>query len=104
MISVIFFRRAGKPAGFKITGHADFAEKGSDIVCAAVSSASFMAANTITEFAGGSSAMKENEILLDLIQSNENAQTVLKGFELHIRELEKQYPKNIEVVYSTAQN
>ena len=34
--------------GFDISGHAMFAESGSDIVCASVSSAAYMAANTVT--------------------------------------------------------
>ena len=39
-------------ASFTIKGHSGFSEEGSDIVCAAVSSAAIMSVNTITEILG----------------------------------------------------
>ena len=41
----------GAAAGFHITGHAG-GEAGTDIVCAAVSSAAYLVANTVTEVMG----------------------------------------------------
>ncbi len=49
MITASFSVRGDEYLGFSISGHADFAERGADIVCAAVSSAVSMAANGITE-------------------------------------------------------
>ncbi len=50
MIDVNFFVLPdGHIEGVGVTGHSSYAEAGSDIVCAAVSSAVFMAANTITD-------------------------------------------------------
>ena len=49
MIQVIFTVKDNDICGFEISGHSDYAEEGSDIVCAAVSSAALMTANTITE-------------------------------------------------------
>lgn len=40
---------SGDLIGFRISGHSGFAESGSDIVCASISSAAYMAANTITD-------------------------------------------------------
>ena len=40
---------SGEIVGFSIDGHAGFGEAGTDIVCAAVSSAAYMTVNTITE-------------------------------------------------------
>ena len=49
MISVEFFTtESGELIGFQIRGHAGGIQ-GQDIVCAAVSSAAYMTANTITE-------------------------------------------------------
>ena len=49
MIEVEFFREPdGTLTGYTFSGHSDYAEQGSDIVCAAVSSAAYMAANTIS--------------------------------------------------------
>ena len=49
MVTVTFYRSGDLLQGFKISGHSGYAQEGSDIVCAAVSSASLMVANTITD-------------------------------------------------------
>ena len=50
MIGVKFYTEAsGELRGFEISGHAGSGDVGSDIVCAAVSSAAYLAANTITD-------------------------------------------------------
>ena len=41
--------KEGFVTGFRVAGHSDYSEIGTDIVCAAVSSACYMAANTIIE-------------------------------------------------------
>ncbi|OWZ83929.1 ribosomal-processing cysteine protease Prp [Natranaerobius trueperi] len=40
MIQIRIFREQSKIRGFEVKGHADFAEEGSDIVCAAISALS----------------------------------------------------------------
>ena len=53
MIQVSFLTlKSGELVGFWIQGHSGYAEEGSDIVCAAVSSAAYMTANTILEVLG----------------------------------------------------
>lgn len=49
MTTVTFLKSDDIICGFEISGHSDFAEEGSDIVCAAISSAAYMTANTVTE-------------------------------------------------------
>ena len=49
MISVTFRMREGSLTGFTVSGHAGAGSAGRDIVCAAVSSAVYMAANTVTD-------------------------------------------------------
>ena len=50
MICAEFFTRPdGDLVGFRISGHSGCGEEGNDIVCAAVSSAAYMTANTVTE-------------------------------------------------------
>ena len=43
---------AGRYYGFKVEGHAEYSEKGSDIVCAAVSMLSINTANAIEQLTG----------------------------------------------------
>lgn len=47
MIRITFFKRDGVYFGFRETGHADYAESGNDIVCAAVSAMTMLVINTV---------------------------------------------------------
>ena len=87
--------------GFEIKGHAMFAESGEDVVCAAVSSAAYMAANTITDVikANADADADDGRMLLTLRNPDEKTETVLRGLELHLTELSKQYPENIKIIY-----
>ena len=101
MIKVRFSVGNRQLKGFEISGHAMFAENGSDVVCAAVSSAAYMAANTITDVIGADAVAQVGEALMSvkLNQPNEQAEVVLKGLEIHLTELSKQYPQNIKIIY-----
>ena len=50
MIDAVFIRNGKDFSGYEISGHSDYSEQGSDIVCAAVSSAAYLTANLITDF------------------------------------------------------
>lgn len=50
MISVILYRDKGNLRGFKVSGHAGYAPKGKDIVCAAVSSLVITTVNALEAF------------------------------------------------------
>ncbi|MEE0060505.1 MAG: ribosomal-processing cysteine protease Prp [Acutalibacteraceae bacterium] len=86
----------GELVGFRITGHSGFAESGSDIVCAAISSAAYLVANTITEVIRVSAEIDVNEdngdMLLRVFQKDATAcRDILQGFKLHMLALEEQY-------------
>lgn len=102
MTSVSLYSKNGTPVGFCITGHStenaeDMAGK---IVCSAVSSAAYMAANTILEvikdkcFAG----VDDAKMTIKIENPSEKSIAVLEGFSLHIIELAKQYPKNLKII------
>lgn len=102
MITATFFTYSDALIGFNISGHAYFSESGTDIICAAVSSAAYMAANTITEIEGINADIKEVDGFMEVLipkTDTEKAKTVLSGLKLHLTQLEKQYPKNIEITY-----
>ena len=106
MIKVRFSVGNRQLKGFEISGHAMYAESGSDIVCASVSSAAYMAANTITDVIGADAdaVAGDGTMSVTLNQPNEYAQAVLKGLELHLTELSKQYPQNIKLIYGGVKN
>ena len=47
-----FFLKDGLLQGFTLDGHSGAGEAGTDIICAAVSSAAYLIANTLTEVMG----------------------------------------------------
>lgn len=101
MVRFKFVREGKRNIGFVCSGHAGYAEHGHDIVCAAVSSAAYLAANTITDEFGAKAKIEVDEgyMALTLTQENAEAQKVLNGLEAHIRSLAKDYPRSIKVIY-----
>ena len=98
MIRAHFLEEKGKPVGFEISGHSLFSESGTDIVCAAVSSAAILVANTLTENFGIEAEVKTQEGLLFFkTEPNETTQGILSGLKLHLEQLAEQYPQNITV-------
>ena len=99
MIRIRFERtKDGVLTGFQARGHAGFAESGRDVVCAAVSSAVYMAANTVTEILGLSPEISERDGVLCLSLSEAQAPAaaaVLLGLQLHLQSLCRQYPDYI---------
>ena len=93
----------GDLVGFNISGHAKAGESGQDIVCAAVSSAAYMAANTITEVIHAMAEISVNQMGFMKVEISSKdlgrCQEILNGLKLHLLGLEEQYPKNIIVNY-----
>lgn len=90
--------------GFSCSGHAEYAGNGQDIVCAAVSSALYMAANTITDVLCITPdilrADEQSGMALRVSQGDAAAcRTVLAGLKLHLIGLEEQYTEYIQVAY-----
>ncbi len=69
-------------------------------MCAAVSSAAYMTANTITEICGCLAAITEKDGHLEVrMPRSESArcQDILRGFELHMEQLAAEYPAHIQL-------
>lgn len=86
---------------FTVKGHSGRAKAGEDILCAAVSSAVYMAANTVTEILGLSPEIAERDGFLSLTLTSsaeaKAASPVIEGLCLHLAGLEEQYPDYIHV-------
>ncbi len=100
MIKVRFFTKDGLLNGFEIKGHSGYEEAGNDIVCAAVSSAAYMAANTITEVIGLKAEIDidDDGFLKFISVPDSEAQIILRGLRLHLEALSQDYPENIKVI------
>ena len=90
----------GAAAGFHITGHAG-GEAGTDIVCAAVSSAVYLVANTVTEVMGVKPRelrAEDGDMLLELASGDrQKCRELLLGLRLHLEGLMQQYPDSVRV-------
>lgn len=88
--------------GFDVRGHADDTKAvGEDIICASVSSACYLVANTITDCIGLDANIKLEDGYMQLTLpagSAANAQDILKGFQLHMEQIAQQYPANVKMI------
>ena len=95
----LFVSASGELTGFRITGHSQYAKAGGDIVCAAVSSAAYMAANTITEIIGDTAEAEVDDAMMRFYVKNpsEASVKVLEGLKLHLEQLSGQYGSSIRI-------
>lgn len=106
MIRVNFFTPGKDIVGFEISGHSGSAEVGSDIICSAVSSAAYMAANTITEIVKCKAEADISDGYMSFYVRSDlsDAQQILEGLKLHLEALAADYPDNIKVTLRRCQN
>lgn len=103
MITVTFNCSDDLICGFEISGHSGYSEDGSDIVCAAVSSAAYMTANTITEILHVGADVTENDGFMRLNLSKDEAvlsSDILNGLKLHLTALSEQFSDYIKLKIS----
>lgn len=105
MIIAEFEKSAGNFVGFNISGHANYADYGKDIVCAAVSSALQMIANGLTEILKLKCKIKEDEnnIALKIMENNKtdalkSGYAFIGSFYLHLKLLATNYKRTIKVI------
>ena len=99
MVRISFYKKGDMLTGFESKGHSNTAEYGSDVLCAFVSSACYLTANTVTEVIGlhADARAEDGYMRLSIKETPEKAQDILNGMKLHLTELQKDYPENIEI-------
>ena len=100
MTTVKFLYSENVIVSFEINGHTGIGSYGNDILCSAISSAAYMAANTIievlkispeTEISDGHMKIQMN------LHDAEKAKVVTDGLVLHMEGLSEQYPDNLKL-------
>lgn len=109
MIKVLIHQTDQKKIDFfTVSGHADFAEYGSDIVCAGVSAVTFGTVNAIEELTkvvpiieqGGEGGYLRCEIPEGLSKTNsEKIQLLLKGMLVSLQTIERDYNDYIKITF-----
>ena len=100
MTTAKFLFSDDKIVSFELSGHSGAGEEGTDIVCSAVSSATYMAANTIIEIMKLSPEAEVRDGYLKFQMSLEDARkskVITDGLYLHLSELQNQYPNNLKL-------
>lgn len=98
MIEAKFSFPLSDSAKFTIKGHSGSAEEGHDIICAAVSSAAYMAANTVTEILKVKASAKVRDGYMKFeFSGSDSAANIIRGLKLHIEELSREYPDFIKI-------
>ena len=85
---------------FELSGHSGAGEYGTDIVCSAVSSAVYMAANTILEIMKLNAEAEVRDGYFKFTMTCDDARkskTITDGLYLHLSELQSQYPNNLKL-------
>lgn len=103
MIRILFFQQNDQLCGCTVSGHAGYADRGEDIVCASVSSAVQLTANMLTEIfhINADVCCDENSISIRLpFDSSAEGVKILEGLRLHTELLKEDYPKFIQIKHT----
>lgn len=85
---------------FELSGHSGAGEEGTDIVCSAISSAVYMAANTIIEIMKlkPETVVRDGYLKVKLsLDDARKSKVITDGLYLHLSELQSQYPNNLKL-------
>ncbi|MGN1401326.1 MAG: ribosomal-processing cysteine protease Prp [Bacillus sp. (in: firmicutes)] len=106
MININFNYKHGKVVSFSMSGHADFAEHGSDIVCAGASAVSFGLVNSIYSLTDVEPILETDqeggylycEIPADIsADSSEKVQLLLEAMLVSLQTIERDYGNHIKI-------
>ena len=94
MITVTIHRSKDSYTGFKVIGHAGYAEEGYDIVCAAVSVLVVNTVNSIETFTDDKFAAREDDGIVELLlegRVSDKTTLLLDSMILGLRDIQTQY-------------
>ena len=107
MTTIRFLTEGSRITGFEVSGHSGYAEAGSDIVCAAITSAVRLVEATVNDVFGLAATVRVREssgsislrVPGGLSDRDEHAvQGLLSGLMLYFSEVHDEYPDNVEVL------
>ncbi len=98
MVRANFYKCNGNFVGFKISGHTGYAERGSDIVCAAVSSAVQLTVNLLYEFKTAPRVCTGGDSVECRVNGdNDTAARIFKQLMHHFELIIEDYPRTIKI-------
>lgn len=99
MVTISFKNKDNFINYVKISGHANYAEEGFDIVCASVSSIAITTINAIIKIDSNSIKYSEEDGLLEIeiLKNDKTINILIDNMISMLTELEKQYKKYIKI-------
>jgi hypothetical protein len=96
MIQLLVKKQNKRISGFHIEGHSGYANRGEDIVCAAVSALAINCVNSIEEFAADDFQIETDDArgMIDFVipeEVSEQAELLLKSFVLGVGKISETY-------------
>lgn len=108
MIIVEIYRDSkGKIESFTMSGHAEFAEKGADIVCAGASAVAFGCLNAVMALTGITPSIEQSEsgylsctLPKDLpLETSKQVQLLLEGMVISLETIERDYKGYLKMIF-----
>lgn len=107
MIQVHVLRDKNKDVyAFEMSGHAEYAEHGKDLVCAGASAVSFGAVNALFELTDVEPVISQGEeggyLRVEVpkdASSNERVQTILQTMIVSLQTIERDYREHIKITF-----
>lgn len=94
----IFYGGRNTIRGFMLEGHTGFSERGSDIVCSAVTTTAMTAVNGLTDVVGAKAAVRVRDGFIKCILSRNITKEQARGAEVLLKSTYLTF-KNIELQY-----
>ena len=100
MIRARFYGSNGVLSGFELSGHAGLAESGSDVACAAVSSAVQLTVNLLDEFGFSPEVEVGENIIRCNVKAGDKSSRFLDRLKEHFEAVLEEYPDTINITIS----
>jgi uncharacterized protein YsxB (DUF464 family) len=86
--------------GFICKGHAEYAEKGKDIVCSAVSALTQATLLGLSNYVEPSVKREGGELSVEIKRRNSKTDAILTTLALGLQEVERAYPNHVEMEWT----
>lgn len=100
MITVRIRTTDGRISSYEVSGHAEYAEHGKDIVCGIVSALTMSAARSLQDYLGkeGIYNSENGYAYIEISDTDEKTEAILRTMKIGLKALEKDYPKNLRLI------
>lgn len=100
MIHAEFRKLNGNYSGFEISGHAGYAGKGEDVVCAAVSSAVQLTVNLLAEFGCAPEVSAKDSVRCRVTCELQTGSRIVSRLAEHLTAVLEEFPETINITIS----